>query len=144
MILPDVNLLVYAHNADAPAHAASRHWWESLHRDDLRVGMPWAVALGFVRIMTHRAVLARPMLPARALDLVRSWIDRPNVEVLTPGPRHLELLGDLLREAGSAGALTTDAHLAALAIEHQCTLHSNDNDFARFSGLRWENPLAPG
>jgi predicted nucleic acid-binding protein len=83
-----------------------------------------------------------PLAPERAVAHVRSWFDRANVETLDPGARHLEVLGRLLGDVGVAGNLTTDAHIAALAIERQCEVHSNDADFARFSGLRWRNPLA--
>ena len=141
--IPDVNLLVYAYNSDAPHHAAAKAWWERLLSRRDTVGVPWMVSLGFVRLMTHRAVLVTPLPPPEAMDHVRSWLERSNVEVLEPGPRHLQILDSVLRELGAAGNLTTDAHLAALAIEHQCELHSNDSDFARFPGLRWRNPLAP-
>jgi toxin-antitoxin system PIN domain toxin len=141
MILPDINLLVYAYNRDAPEHAGARAWWEDLLVSEEPVGIPWAVSCGFIRLMTHPAVLMTPLDPKRAVAHVESWLERPSVEVLDPGPRHLELLGRLLGSLGVAGNLTTDAHLAALAIEHQCELHSNDGDFARFSGLRWRNPL---
>jgi toxin-antitoxin system PIN domain toxin len=141
VILPDLNLVVYAHNADAPDHAASRAWWETLLNGTEPVAIPWAVALGFVRLMTHRAVLGTPMRPPTAVAHVRSWFAQPLVETLDPGPRHLDILARLLAAAGTAGNLTTDAHLAALAIEHQCELHSNDTDFARFPGLRWRDPL---
>ena len=142
MIVPDVNLLVYAYNRDARDHAAARAWWEELLSSSHAVGVPWAVGCGFLRLMTHPAVLARPLAPERAVAHVRSWLDRSNVEPLDPGPRHLEILGKLLGELGVAGNLTTDAHIAALAIEHQGEVHSNDADFARFPGLRWRNPLA--
>lgn len=141
MILPDLNLVVYAHNSDAPHHSAARAWWERLLNDSEPVAIPWIVVLGFVRLMTHRAVLVHPMAPAAALGHVRAWLARSNVECLEPGPRHIDLLDRLLSAAGAAGNLTTDAHLAALAIEHQCELHSNDADFGRFPGLRWRNPL---
>jgi toxin-antitoxin system PIN domain toxin len=141
MILPDVNLLVYAYNRDARQHAAARAWWEGLLTSTEPVALPWAVSCGFIRLMTHPTVLLRPLDPSRAVAHVRVWLDRPNVEILDPGPRHLELLGRLLDELGVGGNLTTDAHLAALAIEHQCELHSNDADFGRFSGLRWRDPL---
>lgn len=141
MIVPDANLLVYAYNSDAPHHAAARRWWEELLNGTGPVGLPWAVTCGFVRLMTHPAVLVRPMTTAEAGVSVRAWFERPCVEVLEPGPRHLEILLRLLGEPGVTGALTTDAHLAALAIEHQCELHSNDADFSRFPGLRWRNPL---
>jgi toxin-antitoxin system PIN domain toxin len=141
MIVPDLNLVVYAHNGDAPRHAAARAWWESLLNGTEPVAIPSVVALGFIRIMTHRAILASPMRPADAVAYVRGWCARSNVERLDPGPQHLDLVDRLLAAAGTAGNLTTDAHLAALAIEHQCELHSNDADFARFPGLRWRNPL---
>ncbi len=141
MILPDVNLLVYAYNQDAREHAGARAWWESLLSSSAAVGLPWAVSCGFIRLMTHPAVLVKPLDPRRAVEHVRSWLDRSNVEALDPGPRHLEVLGRLLGDLGVAGNLTTDAHIAALAIEHQCELHSNDADFSRFPGLRWRNPL---
>lgn len=141
MKLPDVNLLVYAYNSSAPEHARARRWWEDLLNGNGAVGLPWAVACGFVRLMTHPAVLDRPVSPKVALKHVRTWLDQPMVEVLEPGPRHLEILERLFVAAGAAGNLTTDAHLAAIAIEHQCELHSNDRDFGRFPGLRWRNPL---
>lgn len=141
MILPDLNLVVYAHNSDAPHHAPARAWWEALLNDAEPVAVPWVVVLGFVRLMTHRSVLITPLSPAASVAHVRAWFARPNVERLDPGPQHIDLLDRLLTAAGTAGNLTTDAHLAALAIEHQCELHSNDNDFARFPGLRWRNPL---
>jgi toxin-antitoxin system PIN domain toxin len=141
MIVPDVNLLVYAYNRDGPHHAQAKAWWEALLNSDEPVGLPWVTSLGFIRLMTHRAVLVTPLEPRRALAHVRSWLARSNVEVLEPGPRHLELLDRLLGDLGAAGKLTTDAHLAALAIEYRCELCSNDTDFARFAGLLWRNPL---
>ena len=141
MILPDLNLIVYAHNEDAPQHVAAHAWWEGLLNGDDPVVVPWAVAIGFVRLMTHRVVLTTPMSSSAAVAHVRAWLAQPNVESIEPGPRHLDVLDRLLAAAGVAGQLTTDAHLAALAIEHQCELHSNDSDFARFPGLRWRNPL---
>lgn len=141
MIVPDVNLLVYAYNSDAPHHNAARNWWEGLLSGTGAVRLPWVVCCGFVRLMTHQSVLLRPMSTDDALKHVRAWLAVPNVEVLEPGPRHLELLQGLLAEAGVGGNLVTDAHIAALAIEHQAEVHSNDVDFGRFSGLRWRNPL---
>lgn len=141
MILPDINLLVYAYNRDAPHHAESRTWWEGLLNGPQSVGLPWAVVCGFVRLMTHPAVLVTPLDPGRAVGHVRSWFDFPSVEVLEPGPRHLEIFERILGAVGVAANLTTDAHLAAIAIEYQCELHSNDADFSRFPGLRWRNPL---
>ena len=147
MILPDVNLLIYAFNRNAPHHVAARTWWEGLMNGGEPVAIPWAVSLGFVRLMTQRAVLVAPMEPRAAVDAVRAWLARPGVEIIEPGPQHLAILDRLFAATGTAGALTSDAHLAALAIEHQCELHSSDSDFARFPGLRWRNPVsvaAPG
>ncbi|MEZ5332832.1 MAG: type II toxin-antitoxin system VapC family toxin [Thermoanaerobaculia bacterium] len=142
MIVPDVNLLVYAHDELAPFHPAARAWWEGVMSGDRRVGLPWSVTLGFVRLVTHPAVVREPRTPAAALSRVRGWLERPQAVVLEPGPRHLEILSRLFAETGVAGRLTTDTHLAALAIEHQCELHSNDTDFGRFPGLRWVDPLS--
>jgi hypothetical protein len=105
------------------------------------VGLAWVAVLGFVRIATHRQVLERPLPVAVACAAARSWLAQPYVSVLHPGERHAEILFGLLEALGTAGNLTTDAHLAALAIEHQAQLQSTDRDFGRFPGLRWENPL---
>jgi toxin-antitoxin system PIN domain toxin len=141
MIVPDVNLLVYAYNRQAPRHVQARRWWESTVNGSVPVGIPWAVSCGFIRIMTHSAVLDPPLPVERAVGLVCSWFEWPVVQVLDPGPRHLEILSRLLAALGVGGNLTTDAHLAAIAIEHQCEIHSNDTDFGRFPGLRWRDPL---
>jgi toxin-antitoxin system PIN domain toxin len=141
MIITDVNLLVYAHNRAAAQHEAARRWWEDLITRQQPIGLPWAVVFGFVRLVTHASVLATPLAPLDALARVRGWLAQPEVRVVEPGPRHLGIVEDLLRATGVAGSLTTDTHLAALAIEHQADLHSNDSDFRRFPGLRWVDPL---
>lgn len=142
MILPDVNLLVHAYNTESPSHDAARAWWEGLMNGAQPVALAWVAMLGFIRVTTHRQVLANPLPVAEACGHVREWISRPQVSVLDPGARHAAVLFSLLESLGTAGNLTTDAHLAALAIEHQVELHSTDADFARFPGLRWTNPLA--
>ena len=106
------------------------------------VGLPWVTILGFIRVTTHPRVLARPLSPQAACAPVRAWLERPFVAILHPGQRHAEILFGLLERLGTGGNLTTDAHLAALCIEHQAELHSTDADFSRFSGLRWKNPVA--
>ena len=141
MILPDINLLVYAHNELAPLHRAARAWWEELMNREAAIGIPWAVAFGFVRLVTHRSVLVDPLLPVAALACVESWFERPYVQALDPGPRHLAITRGLFESTGVAAGLTTDTHLAALAIEYGAEVHSNDRDFDRFPGLRWRNPL---
>ena len=141
MIVPDINLLVFAHNAAAPLHQVARAWWEDLIARDQPVGVPWAVTFGFLRLVTHPAVLTTPLPPDAALDRVDAWFAQACVQPLEPGPRHLSIVRALFAATNVAGWLTTDTHLAALAIEHQCELHSNDTDFERFPGLRWRNPL---
>ncbi len=142
MIIPDLNLLIYAHNHAAAGHERARTWWEALFEREQPVGLPWAVMLGFVRLVTHPSVLVTPLAPLDALGYVRGWLEQPSVRIVEPGARHIDLLGELFGSTGVGGSLTTDTHLAALAIEHQAELHSNDTDFARFPGLRWRNPLA--
>lgn len=142
MIIPDINVLVHAYNAGSRVHSKARAWWELTLSSPEPVGLPWAVVLGFVRITTHARILTNPLPVATACALAESWLAQPQVLLVHPGERHAALVFDLLRRLGSAGNLTTDAHLAALAIEHQADLHSTDADFARFPGLRWRNPVA--
>lgn len=142
MIIPDVNLLVHAYNSKSRVHAAARLWWEGALNGTRPVGLAWAAILGFIRITTHRQILANPLPAAVACANARAWLAQPYVGVLHPGDRHSEILFGLLEGLGAAGNLTTDAHLAALAIEHQAELHSTDADFGRFPGLRWINPVA--
>jgi toxin-antitoxin system PIN domain toxin len=140
VIIPDVNVLVYAYNKDAKQHAAAREWWERTLAQAQPVGLPWVTILGFIRISTQRRIIERPMFPRDAIERVRSWLEVPNVEIISPGEDHGDILFRLIEEVGTAGDLTTDAHLAALAIEHSAELVSTDTDFARFRGLRWFNP----
>jgi toxin-antitoxin system PIN domain toxin len=142
VLIPDVNILVYAYDSNSPWHERARAWWEAALQQPRAIGLPWATSLGFIRVMTHRAILENPMPPRDAIGRVRAWLDHPRVRIVAPGDRHAEILFGLLLELGVAGNLTSDAHLAALAIEYQAELVSADADFARFPGLRWFNPLA--
>jgi len=141
MIIPDINLLVYTYNVDAPDHRKARAWWENALSASQPVALPWVVLLGFLRIMTSRRILLAPLMMEEAIGHLRSWLEQPQTRIIHPGPRHLDLVQDLAVRAGVTGDMTTDLHLAALAIEHQAELHSNDADFRRFPGLRWSNPL---
>jgi toxin-antitoxin system PIN domain toxin len=105
------------------------------------VGLPWVVASGFIRLMTHPRLLERPLTASEATRRVRDWLAVPSVTVIQPGRRFADLFLGFLDTLGTAGNLTTDAQLAALAVEHQAELNSNDADFSRFPGLRWRNPL---
>ena len=142
MIVPDVNLLIHAYNGASPRHSAARPWWESLLNGKRPVGLSWVAAMGFIRLTTNRSVLANPLGAATACGHVRAWLQCPPVCILQAGSRHSDIFLTLLEEVGTAGNLTTDAHLAALAIEFQAELHTTDADFARFPGLSWRNPLA--
>ncbi len=142
MILPDINLLIHAHNSDSPTHALARDWWDEQLAGTTGVALAWAVILGFLRITTHRGILKNPWRAADALERVEEWLALPHFFVPLPSDRHFPLLKSLLLQAGTAGNLTTDAHLAALAIERGLVLHTTDTDFARFPGLAWKNPLA--
>lgn len=141
MIIPDVNPLLNAYNGDFPDHAMARNWWEQQINDGETIGLTWMTVIGFIGIMTNPRAMPHPMPVEAAVVAVESWLDQPNVEILEPGPRHAKILFRLLRQVGVAGNLTTDAHLAALAIEHQGQIASTDADFSRFAGLRWFNPL---
>ena len=142
MIVPDVNLLIHAHDSRFRRHQAARTWREALMNGTASVGLPWVAIPGFVRIATNSKILDNPLDVGGACSRVRSWLVRPQTMLIHPGDRHADILFGLLEAAGTVGNLATDAHLAALAIEHQAELHSTDADMARFPGLRWVNPLA--
>ncbi len=140
MILLDVNLLVYAHAPESPQHEGARVWFEDVLNGSARVGLAWPTLLGFVRLMGSPVVAQKPIPLQRAWARVESWLELPQTWIPIPTDRHREIISGLLAEETQA-SLTTDAHLAALAIEHGLTVCSTDRDFARFEGVRWENPL---
>lgn len=142
MIIPDINLLIYAHNAAAPQHIPAKDWWKVKINDGEPVGIPWIVMGGFIRLMTHPRVLEYPMPITKATGCVRSWLDQSSVIILEPGKKFPLIYFNFLEELGTGGNLTTDAHIAALAVEKQAEVHSCDADFSRFSGLSWQNPIA--
>ncbi len=137
----DLNVLLYAINQDAPLHAVVRPWWEGAMDGDDPIGLAWAVVLGFVRLSTSNRVFPNPLRPEVALAQVDQWLSHPNVRLVTETDEHWRILRDLLVMSGTAGNLTTDAHLAALAISYGAVLVSCDSDFGRYPHLRWHNPL---
>jgi toxin-antitoxin system PIN domain toxin len=141
MKLLDANLLLYAVNKDAPLHAKAKAWLETTLSGRETVAFSWNVILAFVRLTTRPGLFRNALSPERAFDLVAAWLDQPSAMVVNPGPRHLAILRGLLTSLGTGGNLTSDAHLAALAIEQNAELCSCDADFARFAGLNWRNPL---
>ena len=141
MILPDVNLLVYSIDETSPFHRGARVWWESVLSSTEPVGLCYPSILGFIRLVTNRRLFEKPLTVNIAIEHVERWFGQPNTMLIVPTTRHWALLAKLLSSVGVGANLTTDAHIAALAIEHGYTLYSNDNDFARFKGLQWQNPL---
>lgn len=144
MILVDANLLVYARVSDFPQHEAARHWLDGRLNGSTGVGLPWASLLAFVRLVTNPRLFREPMPMDAAWRQVEEWLDRPASWTPEPTERHREVLGPLVAAIGGRSNLVPDAHLAALAMEYGLVLFSTDGDFARFPGLRWENPLAAG
>lgn len=139
MILVDVNLLVYAYNDAAEHHSAARRWLDSVWAGSELVALPWTVLHAFLRLTTSSRVMPSPLATGDALDILDEW--RSNVIVVEPGPRYWSIFRELVIDAQVRGALVSDAHLAALAIEHDATLYTADADFRRFAGLRVVNPL---
>jgi toxin-antitoxin system PIN domain toxin len=138
----DLNLLLHAVNRDSAHHDEARVWLERTLSGDEPVALPWVVLLGFLRISTSARILPDPLLSEQALEVIDGWLAQPSVLTLSPGPEHWRILRNLIEETGTAGNLTTDTHLAALAIENGAELCSTDSDFARFARLRWLKPLA--
>jgi len=141
VILVDSNLLLYAHDTFSEFHSPARLWWDAQLSGSEHVCLSWPVLSGFVRIATNARVHRRPMTVQEATDRIQSWLDQPCVRIVAPTERHWEIFRGLLRESNAVGNLVYDAHLAALAVEHNCELHSSDQDFSRFRGLKWKNPL---
>ncbi len=142
MKLTDVNLLLYAYDATAPRHRPAKRWLEEQLSGTETFAFAWAVLLAFLRLSTNPRVFEHPLEPAEAFEIIEGWLAQPVATIVHPTERHHAVLRDLLQTFGTAGNLTTDAHLAALAIEHGAELCSSDSDFSRFPGLRWRDPLA--
>ena len=141
MKLVDANLLIYAVNSYSPHHERSRQWLESALSGTEPIGLTWGVLLAFLRVTTRRGILERPLTVEDAIAYIDSWLQQPPVELVVPGPNHWSILRTLMTASGTAGNLTSDAHLAAHALEGGWTLVSTDNDFRRFSGLAVLNPV---
>jgi toxin-antitoxin system PIN domain toxin len=140
--LVDANLLLYATDSRSPHHAAARSWLTGVLSADEPVAFAPSVLLAFLRLGTNPRLFEAPLSVDRAFDVIQGWLAHPSAMLVHPGDRHFDLVRELLRPLGTAANLVTDAHLAALAIEHGAELNSCDADFSRFSGLRWVNPIA--
>ncbi len=142
MVLVDANLLVYAHVGSMQQNSRARSWLDSRLNGATRVGLPWPSLLSFVRLVSNPRIFENPESVRAAWKQVEAWLECPRVWLPAPTAEHATILGSLLRDTVTRANLVPDAHLAALAIEHGLVLCSTDGDFARFAGLRWENPLS--
>lgn len=138
MILPDVNILIHAVNTDAPRNTVIRTWWDHVLSGATPVYLPWIVVLGFLRITTNPRMFLNPLSVDSAEQYIDEWLSQSPVRIINPGEGHWDLVKQLLSQAGTSGNLTTDAHIAALSIQWDCTVYSTDTDFARFSGIKWK------
>ncbi len=141
MILVDANILLYAEDSQHPLNQKARIWWDSQLSGTLPVCLCWTVLSAYIRIGTNPRVFEYPLSLEQAVARVQSWIDQPCVRIIRPTETHWTVFKQLLTEYQASANLVTDAHLAALAIEHGCTLVSTDSDFARFKKLKWINPF---
>ncbi len=141
MILVDANILLYAEDETNPLHSKAKRWWDAQLSGESPVCLCWSVVLAFIRISTNKRVFEMPLTLTQAIDRVQSWINQPCVRISEPSSEHWTLLQKMLHTGQAKGNLTTDAHLAALSVEHGCTLYSTDSDFGRFKNLKWKNPL---
>lgn len=140
-MLVDANLLLYAVDSTSRWHLPAAAWLSETLNGPGRVGLPWQTLGAFARISTHPRAAARPLTPAEAARYLESWLARPTVWVPPATERTTSILCRLLEEAGASGNLVADAQLASLALEHGLTVYSADSDFARFTQVRWVNPL---
>lgn len=141
MKLIDANLLIYAVNRDAPDHLKAKRWFESAIVKGESIGISWIVVLAFLRITTRPGILENPLDQDAAISYIDEWLALPTVELINPGEAHWRILSKLLRSSGTLGNLTSDAHLAALALENGADIYSADYDFQRFQGVNHVNPL---
>jgi len=142
VIVLDANILLYAYDAASDQHAKARAWLEKVLSGTDPVGLPWQTVTAFLRIVTNPRLSGKRFTPAEVIDVVDQWVDQPNVRLLGPGDQHWSFLRQTIIEGQARGPLITDAQLAALTIEYGGVLYTTDRDFARFPGLRWQNPIA--
>ncbi|MDQ3281293.1 MAG: PIN domain-containing protein [Acidobacteriota bacterium] len=142
MIVVDANILIYAYNTAVEQHATARRWLEDAFSGEQRVALPWSVIHAFLRVTTNEKILPSPLSIQSAVSIVEDWRAVTNVRIIQRGPRYWQIMRELLIHANARGNLVTDVDVAAITIENDATLYTNDRDFARFPGLRTINPLA--
>jgi hypothetical protein len=138
--LVDANVLLYAINRAEPRQPAAHRWLDDALRSSETVGFSWVVLLAFLRLATRHGLFPRPLPVADALNIVRTWLAQPPAVVVEPTSRHLDVVAGLVTPLGAGGNVVSDAHLAALAVEHDATIVTYDTDFDRFPGVRTERP----
>jgi toxin-antitoxin system PIN domain toxin len=141
VILVDANILLYAEDSLSMHHESARTWWDAQLSGSAQLCLCWPVLTAFIRIATNARLHQRPLALKEAVDRVQSWIDQPCVRMILPTEQHWDILQRMLHDGNATANLVSDAHLAALAVEHNCELCSTDADFARFPGLNWRNPV---
>ena len=141
MILVDVNILLYAEDKLSPLNEAARIWWDKQLSGESPVCFCWEIIAAFIRISTNRQIFKKPLTVPQAIKRVQSWLDQPCVRLITPTESHWQIFQTMLKEGQATANLVADAHLAALAVEYGCLLHTTDSDFSRFPKLKWKNPL---
>lgn len=141
MVLVDANILLYAEDSLSERHEAARTWWDERLSGRDAVALCWPVVSAFIRIGTNPRLHRRPLTLKESAARVQSWFDQPCVHLIQPTEQHWRIFQQLLHAGKATGNLVSDAHLAALAVEHNATLASTDADFARFRGVRWVNPV---
>ena len=142
MILLDASVLLYAYDARAEGHAKAKQWLEDAFAERRPLRLAWTTVLAFLRISTNPRILANPLPGSEAVGIINEWLAYPSVAILLPGERHWSILTRLMADANVRGPLVSDAHMAALAIEHGAQVCTASRDFTRFAGLRLINPLA--
>ena len=142
MIVIDANLLIYSYDLDSAHHKKSRAWLEKVFSGVEAVGLPWQGVSAFLRVITNRRLSGMGVALEQAVQVVEEWLQQPNVQILVAGDQHWSVLRRMILEGRASGPLGSDAEIAALTIEYGGVLHTVDRDFARFPGLRWNNPLA--
>jgi toxin-antitoxin system PIN domain toxin len=141
MLIPDVNILVYAYMSAMPQHRPARRFWEGMLNGDEPVGLIPVVLFGFLRIATNRRIFSPPLAVEAAIVIVEQWLKLPAVRLLISSPDELVVTLELLRRQGTAANLTTDAQIAAAALSQDATVISNDADLKRFGKVRVQNPF---
>ena len=141
MIIPDANLLIYAHDESCPQHRKALDWWQRTLGGSETVGIPWIVLLAFTRLLTSPQICLNPLTTEQVREIVESWLTGPNIRMIQVSPRAVGGFFDLLQDAGMGANLCTDALIALHAREHSAVVYSTDRDFDRFPGLKWVNPL---